>query len=48
MEVAARLGLARYWRQTGFWPDFCTSERLPYDCKAEAAKYEQLASNRIR
>ena len=39
MAVAARLGLVRYWRQTGYWPDFCTSERLPYDCKAEAVKY---------
>ncbi|MEP7130100.1 MAG: TIR domain-containing protein [Sphingomicrobium sp.] len=39
MRIAARLGLVRYWRQTGFWPDFCTSERLRYDCKAEAAKY---------
>ncbi|HEX8841794.1 MAG TPA: TIR domain-containing protein [Sphingomicrobium sp.] len=39
MQVAARLGLVRYWRQTGYWPDFCTSERLRYDCKTEAAKY---------
>ena len=39
MQVAARLGLVRYWRQTGFWPDFCRSERLRYDCKDEAAKY---------
>ncbi|HEX3677677.1 MAG TPA: TIR domain-containing protein [Sphingomicrobium sp.] len=39
MRVAARLGLVRYWRQTGFWPDFCTNEQLRYDCKAEAAKY---------
>ena len=39
MQVAARLGLLRYWRQTGYWPDFCASERLRYDCKAEAAKY---------
>lgn len=39
MQVAARLGLVRYWRQTGYWPDFCASEKLPYDCKAEAAKY---------
>ena len=39
MRAAARLGLVRYWRQTGFWPDFCTSEQLRYDCKAEAAKY---------
>ena len=39
MQIAARLGLVRYWSQTGFWPDFCTSERLRYDCKTEAAKY---------
>ncbi len=40
MQVAARLGLVRYWRETGYWPDFCTSERLRYDCKKEAAKYQ--------
>jgi hypothetical protein len=39
MQIAARLGLVRYWRQTGYWPDFCTSEQLRYDCKTEAAKY---------
>jgi hypothetical protein len=39
MQIAARLGLVRYWRQTGYWPDFCTSEQLKYDCKTEAAKY---------
>ncbi|HEY6048741.1 MAG TPA: toll/interleukin-1 receptor domain-containing protein, partial [Sphingomicrobium sp.] len=39
MAVAARLGLVRYWRQSGYWPDFCSSEKLKYDCKTEAAKY---------
>jgi tetratricopeptide (TPR) repeat protein len=39
MQVAARLGLVHYWRQTGFWADFCTSERLRYNCKTEASKY---------
>lgn len=39
MQIAAHLGLLRYWRETGYWPDFCTRERLRYDCKAEAAKY---------
>lgn len=39
MQIAARLGLVRYWRQSGYWPDFCTSEKLRYDCKSEAAKY---------
>jgi tetratricopeptide (TPR) repeat protein len=39
MQIAARLGLVRYWRETGYWPDFCSTEQLRYDCKAEAAKY---------
>jgi hypothetical protein len=39
MAVAARLGLVRYWRQSGYWPDFCNSEKLKYDCRTEAAKY---------
>jgi hypothetical protein len=39
MQVAARIGLIRYWRESGYWPDFCTSEQLKYDCKTEAAKY---------
>jgi hypothetical protein len=39
MQVAARLGLIRYWRQSGYWPDFCTHEQLKYDCRKEAAKY---------
>jgi len=39
MAVAARAGLVRYWRQSGKWPDYCSSEQLQYDCKTEAAKY---------
>jgi hypothetical protein len=39
MQVAARLGLVRYWRRSGYWPDFCTREQLKYDCRKEAAKY---------
>ncbi len=39
MQVAARLGLVRYWRESGSWPDFCASEQLKYDCKTEANKY---------
>ena len=39
MGFAARSGLVRYWRQSGNWPDFCSSEQLKYDCRAEAAKY---------
>ena len=39
MGLAAELGLVSYWRSTGKWPDFCAEPGLPYDCKAEAAKY---------
>jgi len=40
MSIGARLGLVDYWRKSGRWPDFCTSEKLRYDCKLEAAKYQ--------
>jgi hypothetical protein len=39
MQVAARIGLVRYWQTSGYWPDFCKNEQLRYDCRAEAAKY---------
>lgn len=39
MKAAADLGLVSYWRSSGKWPDFCADPDLPYDCKAEAAKY---------
>jgi hypothetical protein len=38
MGLAAKLGLVRYWRATGNWPDFCAEPGLPYDCKVEAAR----------
>lgn len=39
MGVAARAGLVDYWTKSGQWPDFCSRTDLPYNCKAEAAKY---------
>ena len=39
MAAAAHLGLLRYWKISGNWPDFCSDPTLPYDCKKEAAKY---------
>lgn len=39
MALADRIGLVRYWSESGVWPDFCRDPQLPYDCKAEAAKY---------
>lgn len=41
MQIAARVGLVRYWQSSGYWPDFCNNERLRYECKAEAAKYRR-------
>ena len=40
MPLAARIGLIRFWSETGKWPDFCFEPDLPYDCKAEAAKLQ--------
>ena len=36
MPFAARLGLVDYWLESNHWPDFCTTEKLPYDCKQAA------------
>ncbi len=48
MTLAAQLGLAAYWRQTGRWPDFCVDKALPYDCRTEAAKAERALVNATR
>jgi TolB-like protein len=42
MQLAAKVGSVAYWRSTGKWPDFCADERLPYECKAEAARTAAL------
>lgn len=36
--LAKHIGLLKYWKTSGKWPDFCSESDLPYDCKAEAAK----------
>lgn len=38
MTIAQRYGLVEYWNATGRWPDFCSEQNLPYDCREEAAK----------
>ncbi|MFL6763378.1 MAG: TIR domain-containing protein [Sphingomicrobium sp.] len=38
MPLASRIGLIRYWRSSGKWPDFCSRPGISYDCKAEATK----------
>lgn len=40
MPLASRIGLVRYWRSSGKWPDFCQRPGIPYDCKKEAAKLQ--------
>lgn len=39
IQAMAQVGLLRYWKRSGKWPDFCFDPELPYDCKVEAAKY---------
>lgn len=38
LALADRIGLIDYWQRSGHWPDYCSEPRLPYNCKAEAAK----------
>lgn len=38
MPLMRDIGLLDYWRSSNQWPDFCTDEKLPYDCKTEAAR----------
>jgi tetratricopeptide (TPR) repeat protein len=33
LQLAGRIGLLQFWRQTGKWPDFCAEPSLPYVCK---------------
>jgi DNA-binding winged helix-turn-helix (wHTH) protein/TolB-like protein/Tfp pilus assembly protein PilF len=38
IQLAGKLGLVDYWRQSGRWPDFCSEAGWPYDCRVEAAR----------
>jgi hypothetical protein len=33
--LAARMGLVKYWRETGKWPDFCTDQPRRSDCSPQ-------------
>jgi hypothetical protein len=35
VALAARLGLLKYWRETGKWPDFCTGSATRNECGPE-------------
>jgi TolB-like protein/class 3 adenylate cyclase/Tfp pilus assembly protein PilF len=37
-RIFGAIGLAKYWIDSGVWPDFCASPDLGYDCSAEARK----------
>jgi DNA-binding winged helix-turn-helix (wHTH) protein/tetratricopeptide (TPR) repeat protein len=41
MTLARQLGLVEYWTSSRRWPDFCNDARLPYECRAEAARILQ-------
>ena len=36
--LMARLGLAAIWQKTDQWPDYCSDEKLSYNCKFEASR----------
>jgi tetratricopeptide (TPR) repeat protein len=38
VALASKFYVAAFWRQTGLWPDFCSTPNWPYNCKAEAAR----------
>lgn len=38
MPLIAKSGLLEFWTKSGHWPDFCSDETLPYDCKPAAAR----------
>jgi DNA-binding winged helix-turn-helix (wHTH) protein/TolB-like protein/tetratricopeptide (TPR) repeat protein len=35
VPLAARLGLIKYWRETGKWPDFCTDRAIRNECNPQ-------------
>lgn len=37
-SFCAKLGLARYWVNTGRWPDCAEDNALPYDFRAECRR----------
>jgi hypothetical protein len=41
-KTFATVGLAQFWLETDRWPDFCSREKLPYDCRAAAQTIAQL------
>ncbi len=48
MPFAARLGLVDYWLDSDQWPDFCSEEKLPYDCKEAALAARANAATKAR
>ena len=38
VALASKFYVAAFWRQTGMWPDFCSTPNWPYNCKAEGAR----------
>lgn len=36
IRILAKVGIPQYWLETGKFPDFCTTEKLPYDCRTIA------------
>lgn len=45
IEALVPLGIPQYWLGTGRFPDFCETERLPYDCRKAAARFVAAADS---
>jgi TolB-like protein/Tfp pilus assembly protein PilF len=41
VALAIKFHVADFWPATGLWPDFCSTQGWPYNCRAEAARFEQ-------
>jgi hypothetical protein len=35
VQLASRMGLIRYWRETGKWPDFCSDQARRSECSPQ-------------
>lgn len=45
IPLLVRFGIPQYWLETNKWPDFCSKEELPYDCREAAAAAVRKASS---
>jgi DNA-binding winged helix-turn-helix (wHTH) protein/TolB-like protein/Tfp pilus assembly protein PilF len=42
IALAAKFHVADFWRATRLWPDFCSTAKWPYDCKAQENHWRRV------